>query len=153
MKKKNKEEVGEELRKALVHCMIRGKHLVINMDNTIPNFKRDYDTDKVPLSKMVLIPEELKKNHLDVVNDDENYDITGVSKGCYTFHKDFMIIFYTNAGDPDFDDSMIQMVLDSVPLIDTFERFYVDEGDNIPGYKEAKAAKEAQEKAAAEARM
>lgn len=64
-----------------------------------------------------------------------------------------MIIFYTNAGDPDFDDSMIQMVLDSVPLIDTFERFYCEQGENIPGYLEAKAAKEAQEKAAAESRM
>ena len=62
------------------------------------------------------------------------------TQGCYEMHKDFMIIFYTNAGDPnpDFDDSMIQMALDSTstafpwyltpgiwPLVDTFERFYV----------------------------
>lgn len=67
MKKKDKAEVGEEFRKALVHCMIRGKHLVVNMENTIPNFKRDYDHDKLPLSKMVLIPEELKKNHMQLV--------------------------------------------------------------------------------------
>ena len=64
-----------------------------------------------------------------------------------------MIIFYTNASDPDFDDSMIQMALDSIPLVDTFEKFYVDEGENIPGFMEAKAAKAALEKAAAESRM
>lgn len=143
MKKKSKEDVGEEFRKALVHCMVRGKHLVVNLDNTIPNFKRDYDHDKLPLSKLVLIPEELKKKFLQVVADDENYDASGTIQGCYEMHKDFMIIFYTNAGDPDFDDCMIQMALDSIPLVDTFERFYVDQGENIPGYMEAIAEQEA----------
>ena len=77
MKKKSKEEVGEELRKALVHCMVRGKHLIVNMDNTIPNFKRDYDHDKLPLSKMVLIPDELKKSFKDILEEDEDYDASG----------------------------------------------------------------------------
>ena len=64
-----------------------------------------------------------------------------------------MIIFYTNAGDPDFDDSMVQMALDSIPLVDTFEKFFVDQGENIPGYMEAKAEREAQEAKARESRM
>lgn len=140
--------MGEEFRKALVHCMIRGKHLVVNMDNTIPNFKRDYDNDSLPLSKTVLIPERLQTNFLDVVKEHENYDILGTCKGLYSLHKDFMIIFYTNASDEMFDDEMIQMALDAVPLTDTFEKYYVDDADNIPGYIEAKRAKEAEEKAA-----
>ena len=77
MKKKNKEDVGEEFRLALVHCMNRGKHLVVNLDNTIPNFKRDYDHDKLPLSKMILNPEELKKNYKNILMEDENYDVSG----------------------------------------------------------------------------
>ena len=107
MKKKSKAEVGEEFRKAMVHCMIRGKHLVVNLDNTIPNFKRDYDTETLPLSKMVLNPEKLESNFIDIVNDEENYDIVGNCKGLYNLHKDFMIIFYTNAGDEMFDDEMV----------------------------------------------
>ena len=47
------------------------------MDNTIPNFKRDYDHDKLPLSKMVLIPDELKKSFKDILEEDEDYDASG----------------------------------------------------------------------------
>ena len=39
------------------------------------------------------------------------------------------------------------MALDSIPLVDTFEKFFVDDGDNIPGYKESKMALEMKEKA------
>jgi uncharacterized protein YciW len=40
-------------------------------------------------------------------------------------HKDFMIVIYTNAGDAMHDDSMTQMVLDNIPLIDKMEKIYV----------------------------
>ena len=47
-------------------------------------------------------------------------------------HKDFMIVFYTNAEDSLHDDSMTQMVLDNIPLVDKMERIYVDFAENIP---------------------
>ena len=80
--------------------MNRGKHLIVNLENTIPNFARDYDSKTLPLSELILIPEKLNVDFLKIVKDHENTDPSGQAKGCYNMHKDFMIIFYTNSGDP-----------------------------------------------------
>ena len=66
----------------------------------------------------------------------------GQAKGCYKMHEDFMVIFYTDAGDPDFDDSMIQMALDTIPLVNTMTKLYVQEESKIPGYAEKKKKEE-----------
>ena len=78
-KEKSLEDVREEFRKILVHCMQRGKHMIINLENTIPNLKRDYDTDELPLSKIVFNPEVIRKKseYMKLVKDSENYDVTG----------------------------------------------------------------------------
>jgi hypothetical protein len=127
MKKKTKEEVQEEFRKAFVHCMQRGKHLIVNLANTIPNIPRDYDSKVLPLTELLLVPEKLNVDFLKIVKDSENTDVAGQAKGCYAMHADFMVIFYTDAGDPDFDDSMIQMALDTIPLVNTMTKLYVQE--------------------------
>ena len=87
--------------------MQRGKHLVINLKNTLPNFKRDYDTENLPLSSLIMDPIKLKRDYLKIVRDAENRDVSGNCQGCYKMHPDFMLVFYSNAEDPDFDDSMI----------------------------------------------
>ena len=97
--------------------MQRGKHLVINLENTIPNFKRDYDCEELPLTKMIFNPEMLYKRseYMKLVKVSENYDVTGQYPDMYEMHKDFMIVILTNAGDTDFDDGMVQMALDVLP--------------------------------------
>ena len=57
-------------------------------------------------------------------------------------HKDFMIVFYTNAEDSLHDDSMTQMVLDNIPLVDKMERIYVDFAENIPWVMERREYEE-----------
>jgi len=142
MKKKTKEEVQEEFRKAFVHCMQRGKHLIVNLANTIPNIPRDYDSKVLPLTELLLVPEKLNEDYLKIVKDSENTDVAGQAKGCYKMHDDFMVIFYTEAADPDFDDSMIQMALDTIPLVNTMTKLYVQEESKIPGYAEKKKKEE-----------
>ena len=47
-----------------------------------------------------------------------------------------MIVILTNAGDKDFDDSIVQMALDVMPNQELFLKCYADQADQIPGYLE-----------------
>jgi hypothetical protein len=57
--------------------MQRGKHMIINLENTIPNLSRDYDSEELPLSKMIFVPSVLKQEYKKLVKPEENYDVTG----------------------------------------------------------------------------
>ena len=124
MEKMTKEEAAEEFRLQLIRCMQKGFHLVINLSTTIVKFS-DYDCPELPISDMIFIPEKLDKEYMSLVRDEENYDVLKKAKGCYTMHIDFMIVLYTNAEDPNFDDSMVQMALDCIPNVDQMTKIYV----------------------------
>jgi len=74
-KNSTKEEVAEEFRRKLVHCMNRGKHLVVNMETTIPQWKTDFDSETLPLSDLIFVPEKLQKDYKTLLRE-EDFDVT-----------------------------------------------------------------------------
>jgi hypothetical protein len=63
MEKMTKEEAGEEFRLQLIMCMQKGYHLVVNLSTTIVKFS-DYDSDELPFTNMITIPDNLDKNYM-----------------------------------------------------------------------------------------
>ena len=137
MGKMTKEEAGEEFRLQLIRCMQKGYHLVVNLSTTIVKFS-DYDSDELPFIKMITIPDNLDKNYMQLVKDEENYDVLKKAKGCYSMHIDFMIIFYTNAENEEFDDSMVQMAIDCIPNVAQMAKLYIQHAEKMPGVMEAR---------------
>ena len=72
--KMTKDEAGEEFRVQLVNAMQKGLHLVVNLTTAVVKFT-DYDCENLPLTELILDPLVLQQDYMQIVKDEENYDI------------------------------------------------------------------------------
>ena len=70
-----KEEAAEQFRIELINCMQKGMHLVVNLNTAVVKFE-DYDCETLPLTNMILDPEKLHEDYIQIVKDEENYDLS-----------------------------------------------------------------------------
>ena len=100
-----------------------GKYLVINLDTIVPAFKTDYNLpeNKLPLSDLIFdrskfISED--KNYREILHPEEDHNEglygshTTAIEGTFTAKDDFNIIILHRIEDENYDDSMVQMLLD-----------------------------------------
>ena len=122
----SKEEVSEEFRRQLVNLMRVGNTLVVHLDTMVPQLKTQYDNAILPLKDMIFDRPKLDQNYKQLLKAGEDFD-KYKNKGMYSMDNDFNMAILSNMSDPDYDDEILQMVLDQIDHIDDFEKFYVAE--------------------------
>mmetsp|Transcript_13069 Transcript_13069/g.9107 ORF Transcript_13069/g.9107 Transcript_13069/m.9107 type:complete len:184 (-) Transcript_13069:115-666(-) len=118
-----KEEVCEELRKAVVACSRTGSSLVLNIGNTAPDFLNTITDDKEFPTNIIFdrAAWRQEENHMKLVKEEENVDLSG-NKGQYVMCMDFQLVLLASKSD---DDTLAkQMAL--IPHIDQFRKIMIN---------------------------
>ena len=124
-KKMTAEEVSDKIRSRIVLEAKYGRQLVLNLDTMVPQIKSQYDNATLPLTELILDRPKYDANFKKILTAGEDTDVHE-NPGLYVLNDKFNLIFLTNMSDPDFDDEMVQMVMDEIPHIDKFKKFYIN---------------------------
>uniref|UniRef100_A0A7S3FTC0 Uncharacterized protein n=1 Tax=Strombidium rassoulzadegani TaxID=1082188 RepID=A0A7S3FTC0_9SPIT len=124
-KKQKAEDVAEKLREWIVRCMRKGSTLVIDLDTIVAPFKSQYDKEgTLPLTDLIFDREKLQKDFLKIVKESEMIDPFG-NKGQFFLDNKFRIVLLTNMKEEEFDDEIVQMVLDQLPNQHLFKKIFI----------------------------
>ena len=117
----SKEDTLEAARKSVVSCAKMGKTLVYSMGKLRKDLANDYKSNDFPTDKIFDWAEWRKPdNHMKLVRDDENEDISGNSGQYIMMDKFTICLLYDYV-----DDADIQAVKSSVPHGDKFLTYIV----------------------------
>ena len=106
------DDVTEKFRKAYIDAMVRGTNLVIDLD-TIPG---DWAKINLPLQEILFdstrMYDEWERRYVCIIKPEETED--GNRENVFR-HPDFGITILVNMSDKDYDDQMVQNVIDQIP--------------------------------------
>ena len=106
----------------------------MNFETMVPAMKKDYDIPGVlPLKDLIFDREKFMadmQGPKTFLRPEEDVDNDG-NKGnfIFTHPENYNIVLLTNMEDPDYDDEVIQMVLDQIDHIEQFECIYINPTD------------------------
>jgi hypothetical protein len=116
-------DASEAIRKSLVFHMNRGTHWTLHVEKMIPMFEK-YNGDNLPLKDFIFKREKLFSDYKTLLKPGEDKDLQG-NAGMYNMHKDFNIVMLADAKDEDYDDEILQMLLDAVYNVDEWKCVFI----------------------------